>query len=326
VLLPTADDAELTLGIVARAFAAVPGGLDAVQQAVFDGVARGVFGLEPTQLALPSDGDVVLAGDEVLRSAARLLAVLEFVEHPLRPEVADAVDRFAREHDLPVGLLDDARELSRDHFALVYFDLQRHGWYEHETIRESVRGRLNELVRSKLAYLGVAPDSAIATKWRSLRECADGTWGRGVAEFYAAHGFPFPGERNGIYELGARHDWVHVLAGYDTSPEGEIDVFSFIAASMPDDRGVVLLAFTLGLFQNGSIRHVGGKRIPNVRTDTLSDPQAVDRMVEALQRGHSCTVDVMGEIDLFAHKDDRLDDVRARWAIPPLVIRRVESA
>jgi hypothetical protein len=267
---------------------------------------------------VPTDDDVARADDAVRRTSARLLAVLEFVEHPLRPEVADAVDRFAHDHALPVGMLEDARELSREHFALVYFDLQRHGWYEHETIRESVRGRLTELVRSKLSYFGVVPDAHIARKWRSLRDCAEGTWGRGVADFYDAHGFPFPGERNGIYELGARHDWVHVLAGYDTTPEGEIDVFSFIAASMPDDRGVVLLAFTLGLFQNGSIRHVGGKRIPNVRTDTLADPDAVARMVEALRRGHECNADVMGELDLFAHQDDGLDEARAQFSVPPL--------
>jgi len=78
----------------------------------------------------------------------------------------------------------------------------------------------------------------------------------------------------------------------------------------------VLLAFTLGLFQNGSIHHVGGKRIPNIRTDTLSDPQAIDRMVDALRRGHACTVDVMGNLDLFAHRDELLEDVRARFAIP----------
>jgi hypothetical protein len=317
VLLPDTADAALTLGMVARAFDRVPGGLDEIQRTIFDGVARGVFRLDPAEVAVPSDDDVVAAGDHVRRSAARLLAVLEFVEHPLRQEVADAVDGFAREHGLPVGMLDDARELSRDHFALVYFDLQRHGWYEHETILESVHGRLTELVRSKLAYFGLAPDTRIADRWRALRGCEVGTWGRGVADFYDAHHFPLPGERNGIYELGARHDWVHVLAGYDTTPEGEIDVFSFIAASMPDDRGVVLLAFTLGLFQNGSIRHVGGKRIPNIRTDTLSDPRAVEHMVDALDRGHACTVDVMGSLDLFAHKDDPLDDVRARFSIPP---------
>src|SRR5438552_1871575 len=82
-----------------------------------------------------------------------------------------------------------------------------------------------------------------------------------VADFYDRHGFPFPGERFGIYELGARLDWVHMLAGYETTPEGELDVFAFIAASMTVERGLVLLAITLGLFQNGSIRHVAGKRI-----------------------------------------------------------------
>ena len=45
--------------------------------------------------------------------------------------------------------------------------------------------------------------------------------------------------------LGARHDWIHVLAGYETTPEGELDVFAFIAASMTDERGLVLLAITL---------------------------------------------------------------------------------
>ena len=274
MLLPTDEDAALTLGIVTRAFVAVRGGLDELQHAILDGVARGVFGLDPATIALPTDRDVARADDAVRRSAARLMAVLEFVEHPLRPEVADAVDRFARgARPARSGCSRTRASCRREHFALVYFDLQRHGWYEHETIRESVRGRLVELARSKLAYLGVVTDAAIATRWRGLRDCAAGTWGRAVADFYDAHHFPFPGERNGIYELGARHDWVHVLAGYDTSPEGEIDVFSFIAASMPDDRGVVLLAFTLGLFQNGSIHHVGGKRIPNIRTDTLADPR-----------------------------------------------------
>ena len=62
-----------------------------------------------------------------------------------------------------------------------------------------------------------------------LARLSRGSWGKAVADFYDRHGFPFPGERFGIYELGARHDWVHVLAGYETTPEGELDVFAFIA-------------------------------------------------------------------------------------------------
>ena len=108
-----------------------------------------------------------------------------------------------------------------------------------------------------------------------------------------------------------------MLADYETTAEGEIDVFSFIAASMRDDRGVVLLAFTLGLFQNGSIHHASGMYIPNARTDTLSEAHAVARMVDALDRGRACTVDVMGELDLFAHKDEPLAEVRATFGVRP---------
>ncbi|MET0422033.1 MAG: hypothetical protein ABW073_10025 [Acidimicrobiia bacterium] len=316
MLLPSDADAALTLGVVERAFASV-GGLDELQSAIIGGIASGLYGLDAAALAPATEADTSGASIDVLRQAARLMAVLEFVEHPLRPDVADAVNRFAREHGVGHGLLEDARELARDHFALVYYDLQRHGWYRAETIRESLRGRFRELVRSKLSYFGVVTDTKIATKWRGLRDCEPGTWGRAVADFYARHSFPFPGERNGIYELGARHDWVHVLADYETTPEGEIDVFSFIAASMRDDRGVILLAFTLGLFQNGSIHHVSGKRIGNIRTDTLSDPLAVDRMVDALSRGRDCTVDVMGELDEFAHQHDDLADVRRFFNVRP---------
>ena len=71
-----------------------------------------------------------------------------------------------------------------------------------------VHGDLFELIRSKLAYQGLAPDTHIAQKWRAWRDCPEGSWGRGVADFYEAHHFPFPGERHGICT-------VDVMAGID---------------------------------------------------------------------------------------------------------------
>ena len=75
---------------------------------------------------------------------------------------------------------------------------------------------------------------------------------------------------------------MHVLAGYETTPEGELDVFAFIASSMADERGLVLLAITLGLFQNESIHHVAGKKIKIARSDTLTNNGAE---VDQLGRG-----------------------------------------
>ncbi len=66
------------------------------------------------------------------------------------------------------------------------------------------------------------------------------------------------GELGGIEETGALHDFIHVLAGYDATPIGEIEVFAFIAASMRGNWGLALLCFTLGIFQNDAIHSVDG--------------------------------------------------------------------
>ena len=314
MLLPTETDAPLVLGMVKAAFAPA-GGFDELQEAVLSGIASALYGLDLADVPLADDDAVAAAAKTERIHAVHLMVVLEFIEHPLSERMEAPVEQYAHGLGVSLTLLRDARRLAQGHFAWMYLDLQRHGWYEEETIKESLRGRWEELIRSKLAYTGVVADKAIEQKWRALRDCPEGSWGKAVADFYDRHGFPFPGERFGIYELGARHDWVHVLADYETTPEGELDVFAFIAASMPDERGLVLLACTLGLFQNGSIRHVAGKRIKNARSDTLTDDGAVARWVEAFRRGNLCTTDVMGSVKLFEHKDEPLDDVRARFGV-----------
>ncbi|MFM7224943.1 MAG: hypothetical protein ACKO1Y_05855, partial [Actinomycetota bacterium] len=178
-------------------------------------------------------------------------------------------------------------------------------------------GRLVDLAGSKLAYTGLVADEAIARKWRSLADRPAGSWGRELAEFYRRHEFPFPGERHGIYEIGARHDFVHVLTDYDATPEGELDVFAFIAAAMPDARGLSLLAVTLGIFQNGAIRRVMGKRVRMARTDTLQDAGASLRWADAFRRGRLSGTDVMGGVDHFALAPLPLDEVRARLNVVP---------
>ncbi len=316
MLLPDTADAPATLAAVLAAFAPV-GGLDDLQHEFLGDIAEVLYGIDLDAVTPAVPEPVFDLSLETRHHVVHLLALLEYMEHPLRPAVADAVMKFAHRLDVELGILRDSRNFAHEHFAAVYLDLQRSNWYGEETIKESLQGRWWELLRSKVAYLGVVEDSAIAEKWRALRDCAPGTWGRAVAEFYERHGFPFPGERHGIYELGARHDWVHVLADYETTPEGELDVFAFIAASMNDHRGIVLLAITLGLFQNGGIKHVEVKRITNARTDTLSDPGAIARWADAFRRGAHCPVDVMGRIDLFAHKDTPLDDARREFGVVP---------
>ena len=317
MIFPDAVDAPVCLQMVRAAFAPT-GGLDDLQQELIVDLSQMLWGIDYAELEPATDVHFASVHDEVKEQAVHLIALLELMEHPLRPEVAATVLAFAKEHRLSTRMLTDARAMANDHVAAMYLDLQRHSWYTHETLVESRHGRFHELLRSKLAYVGLAEDRKLALKWEALLDCAPGTWGRAVGDFYVEHGFPFPGEKHGIYELGARHDWMHVLTGYGTDPEGELDVFAFIAASMGDARGLVLLGITLGLFQNGAIRHVQMKLIRNARTDTLSDPGAIERFANAFRRGSLCRVDVMGTVDLFAHKDMNLDAARDYFGVVPI--------
>ena len=314
--LPTPEHAAAVFGLVRAAFAPT-GGLDELQDRLVcdlgELISPGVGSGPP---ALDADGIAATSVDE-RRSAMHLAVVLEMMEHPLRPEVAESVEAFFTGLGVPHRLLGDARLLAGQHFGALASDLSRHSWYHTATVEGRRQGRLFELLGSRLAELGVAPDDRVARRWRSLGECPDGSWGRGVYEFYVAHGFPFPGERHGIYEIGARHDWVHVLTDYDTEPEGELDVFAFIAATMPGESGLALLAVTLGVFQNDALKRVRGKVIRNAAVDTLSTGDAVDRWALAFWRGTQCTTDIMADVDLFAMADVPLEEARRRFNIVP---------
>ena len=319
MLRPEPADARVALGAVRGAFVA-GGGFDQLQSAVFDAIALQVFELDPADPVEALTADDVLAirpPVDVRVMAVSLMAVLEFVAHPLPAAAADGVTAYARRLGMDPPAVKAARDLAHHHTLVMYADLQRSSWYTEETIRGILGGHFRELLRSKLAYEGVAPDPDIARRWQALRDCPPGSWGRGVADFYVARGFPFPGDAHGIYEIGARHDFVHVLADYDTDAEGEIDVFAFIAGSMPAASGVSLLAVTLGLFQNGSIHRVAGREVKIARTDTLSDPGAIDHFADALRRGTLTTHDVMGGIDHFAYAARPLDEVRAELNVVP---------
>ena len=250
----------------------------------------------------------------------QLLVTMELLLHPLPDALARQVDAYADALGVHPDALQVARDLAEEHQLLAYADLQRMSWYRSETFREARHGRLVELARSKLAYYGIGRDRRIARRWEALADLPRGTWGGEVAEFYRVHGFPFPGEPHGIYEIGAHHDFVHVLADYPPTPEGEIDVFAFIAATMEDPRGYMQFAFTLALFQNATVDRVGGLKVAIARADTLEDPGAVARLADAFRRAVACPVDVMAGVDHFAWAAVPLDEARSRLGVVPRAV------
>jgi hypothetical protein len=158
-----------------------------------------------------------------------------------------------------------------------------------------------------LPMVGFSGDSQVAARYRSLGNCSPGTLGRAVFDFFAENGFAMPGEPHGIPV--AFHDLGHVLAGYATDPQGEIQQAAFQAGFARRDGFSVLL---FGILQF----HIGMRITPIAKGyEGLFDVPAVLR---ALERGAACKIDLTDGYDIFGNKHRPIDEVRAELGIPPL--------
>jgi hypothetical protein len=105
------------------------------------------------------------------------------------------------------------------------------------------------------------------------------------------------------------HDLGHVLAGYGTDPQSEIQQAAFQAGYARHD-GFSFLLFGILQF------HIGMRITPVARGyEGLFD---VPLVLTALARGAACKADLSEGYDLFANKDRPLDEVRDELGIPPL--------
>ncbi|MBH8562879.1 hypothetical protein I8748_11920 [Nostoc sp. CENA67] len=78
-------------------------------------------------------------------------------------------------------------------------------------------------------FLNQGEDSEIAWKYRQLGLLPEGTLGRVFWEHCTQRHFSFPGEAGGIPERMVFHDFGHILSGYNTEPQGQMQQAAFQA-------------------------------------------------------------------------------------------------
>ena len=105
------------------------------------------------------------------------------------------------------------------------------------------------------------------------------------------------------------HDVHHILAGYDTSPLGELCVYAFDGALSRRDYSSALVG-SVAQFQLGYARY---RDTPSWRNQF--DPESIYR---AAERGHACTVNYVDEpIDFDSLKEKPLAEVREHLGVDP---------
>jgi len=204
----------------------------------------------------------------------------EMILRPLPPAVVARVEAVAYELGVADDMLDVAHRYSAGSLELAQADFARNGY-----LASIGAERLHALHTVALddAWGQVIDDPALAAQWQSLGSLPVGTLGRGVFDFYRDRGFAFPGRAGSAPPLLAQHDWVHVLAGYGTALESEIEVFGYMARANDDPRAFSLLAMVVSLFETGYLARGAG--LFEADAGHLHSHSMAVRLADAMRRG-----------------------------------------
>jgi hypothetical protein len=219
--------------------------------------------------------------NEIFRTRiVQIMLLCAFVVRPLPAEVTARLRSFAEALRVQEDLVDVAEEYAAGALDLASVDFSRNGY-----LASVSPERLAALHTASLdsSWGQVVHDAALAGRWGSLTGLPAGTLGRGVADFYRDRGFAFPGLPGSAPPLLAQHDWVHVLAGYGTALENEIEVFAFMARANDDPRAFSLLAMVVSLFETGYL--AAGAGLFEADPGHLRTSGMAARLADAMRRG-----------------------------------------
>jgi tellurite resistance protein len=289
----TLDDAERSMLETGMRFMGAHGDLDAIEP------------IEPAELARH------VTDPALRRQLIRGMTVLSLIDGDASPEEAELVERFAAALEVSSQDLQALRHLADGQLWRARFDIGRRFWARAKVEEFTRQKGLGWLARALAALAGLREDKATATRYRELGNAPPGSLGHSYFDFIVENEFGFPGEKGSPPEVIALHDLTHVLSGYGTDPEGEMQVLAFHTGCRREDKDPFsFLMFGLAQF------HIGLRISPIAPGYRGSlDP---GRVLRALQRGAACTIDPTDGWDPWPVMHRQLDELRTEYRIAPL--------
>jgi hypothetical protein len=156
----------------------------------------------------------------------------------------------------------------------------------------------------------VGESSLRSARYHALEGLERHSFGYALFCHYRGNNFRFPGEDGGMAERLLGHDVGHVLAGYATDPQGELQHAAFQTGCVSDD-GFMRLYFGILEFQFAR----------RVTAEVWEDAPVIDvgLVTAAIARGASCSVDLTRDWDFVPLFPKPLDEVRRLLGVRPFV-------
>ncbi|MBC23214.1 MAG: hypothetical protein CMJ32_04775 [Phycisphaerae bacterium] len=290
---------------VATASGSLP--LDEVHKATLQAIAKHLFHVEADIDSLDvalDDAPKIISDPDLKTDVMNMAGILPFLEHDGMTQRVDAFERLGQS-------LGYDKKYAKELHALC-------------------RGSVTEIALCQLRALSLesgmpiwkAPiimaesmfhmdgDRKMLDRYEGYSGLDPGVMGRVMIDYYRDNQFPLPGTPHAVFSnMLLIHDMHHVIAGYPTTPLGEICVIAFGDGMAGADLGKALIGY-VGQFQVG-IQFDKGLEI----WKNQFDPEFA---IRAFERGGDATVDFdTFDFDFTDLLMQPLDEVRHKFNISP---------
>lgn len=236
------------------------------------------------------------------------LIVVSLIDGKPDEAEVDLVEQFAQALEVSALEIKNLRHVLNREIVQLRLDLVRRFWLRPKINelwnKEGIKG-LYKFVRG---MMGMYESKELAARYQALEHYPTGSLGRSYYEYCRTNGFPLPGEKGGSPEQILFHDCAHILSGYGTAPEEEVQVACFSAGFQRREPWLFVF-FVLLQF------HVGIRMTPITTARTgMFDPL---KAMIAIRRGAAMSIDLNNGWDYWPVMGEQVEELRRRYNILP---------
>ncbi len=314
LLRPNAEQAQVGLRAM-KAVSLAGGSFGPAAQAMVAAAQRTILGtnldfvtLEPAE---PAELATVFDDPDLAQQIVQGMVLLAIADEQPDPDRMAKIAAFAQALKVDEPGLKAIEDLAQNQMMLFRIDFYRRSHITATFGEQYRRYGLSGLVKGVAGQRGLIEDAKIAAPYIALGALPLGSLGRAFHDHYRRNGFALPGEKHGFPEAGVFHDFTHVLSGYGTGPDGEMQAGAFQAAYMQHNPYFVLLFIMLTF---GAGLNVTPVPQPEYHS-TLAMEGLADRFFEAMERGSKMKIDLSRGWDHWAWVEKPLDQARLDMGI-----------
>jgi hypothetical protein len=245
----------------------------------------------------------------------RLMLIVSLADGPPTNEQINIIQRASQElgvNEPAIGVLRHLACNRRLRFRVGFLRRSHIRNYFANTYR---LGGVGAVAKGILAFRGVKKDPQLHARYRELGDLPTNTLGRCFYDHCVDANIPFPGEKGGFPEGAVYHDFTHVLAGYDTSPEGEMKAAAFQAGYTGGNWDFFTMLFALVIHTAG----VNVAPFPMPRSPgRIAQSNLAVEVFHALVRGSAINRDLGDGWNFWANVEEPIESIRTSLGIEPV--------